>query len=75
FKKRLDPSEYGGAPLLGVRGVCVIGHGSSNERAIYNGIRVTAEFVQAGINERIEREFAQQPPELPRASGVGLPLQ
>jgi len=75
FKKRLDPSEYGGAPLLGVRGVCVIGHGSSNERAIYNGIRVTAEFAQAGINERIEREFAQRPPEPPTVGGVGLPLQ
>ncbi|MGH9587743.1 MAG: hypothetical protein ACRD3F_12375, partial [Acidobacteriaceae bacterium] len=44
---------------LGVRGVCIIGHGSSNERAIMNGIRVTAEFAQAGINDRIEREFAQ----------------
>ena len=61
FKRRLDPSEYGGAPLLGVRGVCIIGHGSSNERAIMNGIRVTAEFAQAGINDRIEREFTQQP--------------
>jgi len=59
FKRRLDPSEYGGAPLLGVRGVCIIGHGSSNERAIMNGIRVTAEFSQAGINDRIEREFTQ----------------
>jgi len=44
-----------------VRGVCIIGHGSSNERAIMNGIRVTAEFAQAGINDRIEREFTQQP--------------
>ena len=61
FKRRLDPSEYGGAPLLGVRGVCIIGHGSSNERAIMNGIRVTAEFAQAGINDRIEREFSQRP--------------
>jgi glycerol-3-phosphate acyltransferase PlsX len=61
FRRRLDPSEYGGAPLLGVRGVCIIGHGSSNERAIMNGIRVTAEFAQAGINSRIEREFAQRP--------------
>jgi glycerol-3-phosphate acyltransferase PlsX len=75
FKKRLDPSEYGGAPLLGVRGVCIIGHGSSNERAIFNGIRVAAEFVQAGINERIEREFSHRPAELPRSGGVGLPLQ
>ncbi|HMD20811.1 MAG TPA: phosphate acyltransferase PlsX [Alloacidobacterium sp.] len=75
FKKRLDPSEYGGAPLLGVRGVCIIGHGSSNERAIYNGIRVAAEFAQAGINERIEREFAQRPTQPISPNGVGLPLQ
>ena len=76
FKKRLDPSEYGGAPLLGVRGVCIIGHGSSNERAIYNGIRVAAEFAQAGINERIEREFAQRPvAERISPNGIGLPLQ
>jgi len=61
FRRRLDPSEYGGAPLLGVRGVCIIGHGSSNDRAIMNGIRVAAEFAQAGINERIEREFARRP--------------
>ncbi len=46
FKKRLDYSEYGGAVLLGVRGACIIGHGSSNERAIMNGVRVTAEFAQ-----------------------------
>jgi glycerol-3-phosphate acyltransferase PlsX len=75
FKKRLDPSEYGGAPLLGVRGVCIIGHGSSNERAIFNGIRVAAEFAQAGINERIEREFAQRPAEPLPSNGLGLPLQ
>jgi len=74
-KKRLDPSEYGGAPLLGVRGVCIIGHGSSNERAIFNGIRVAAEFAQAGINERIEREFAQRPAEPLPSNGLGLPLQ
>ena len=57
FKKRLDYREYGGAPLLGVRGVCIVAHGSSNDRAIMNGIRVAAEFAQAGINDRIEREF------------------
>jgi glycerol-3-phosphate acyltransferase PlsX len=58
FKKRLDHSEYGGAPLLGIRGVCIVNHGSSNDRAIYNGIRVTAEFALAGINERLQQEFA-----------------
>jgi glycerol-3-phosphate acyltransferase PlsX len=54
FKKRLDYSEYGGAPLLGVRGPCIIGHGSSNEKAVMNGIRVAAEFAQAEVNSGIE---------------------
>jgi glycerol-3-phosphate acyltransferase PlsX len=54
FKKRLDHSEYGGAPLLGVRGVCIVGHGSSNEKAIMNGIRVAAEFAQGDVNSSIE---------------------
>jgi phosphate acyltransferase len=54
FKKRLDYSEYGGVPLLGVRGVCIIGHGSSNERAVMNGIRVAAEFAFAEVNSGIE---------------------
>jgi glycerol-3-phosphate acyltransferase PlsX len=58
FRHRLDYREYGGAPLLGVRGVCIIGHGSSNDRAIFNGIRVAYEFAVAGTNERIEQEFA-----------------
>jgi phosphate acyltransferase len=58
FKKRLDYSEYGGIPLLGVRGPCIIGHGSSNERAIMNGIRVAAEYAQTAVHERIEQEFA-----------------
>lgn len=61
FKKRLDYSEYGGAPLLGVRGVCIVGHGSSNDRAIMNGIRVAAEFAQSGVNARIEEEVAAMP--------------
>jgi glycerol-3-phosphate acyltransferase PlsX len=54
FKKRLDYSEYGGAPLLGVRGVCIVGHGSSNDKAVMNGIRVAAEFAQAEVNSGIE---------------------
>lgn len=77
FKRRLDPSEYGGAPLLGVRGACIIGHGSSNEHAIMNGIRVAAEFAQAGITESIEREFAQHPPMdlAPQADASATPAQ
>jgi glycerol-3-phosphate acyltransferase PlsX len=54
FKKRLDYSEYGGAQLLGVRGACIIGHGSSNERAIMNCIRVAAEYASADITHGIE---------------------
>jgi glycerol-3-phosphate acyltransferase PlsX len=55
FKRRFDQSEYGGAPLLGVRGVCIVGHGSSTDRAIMNGIRVAAEFAQANVNAHIEQ--------------------
>jgi glycerol-3-phosphate acyltransferase PlsX len=58
FKRRLDPSEYGGAPLLGVRGVCIVGHGSSNDVAIRNAIRVAAEFAQTGVNGSIEAELS-----------------
>jgi phosphate acyltransferase len=58
FKKRLDYSEYGGAPLLGLKGVCIIGHGSSNANAIKNAIRVAAEFSERNINAKIEMELA-----------------
>jgi glycerol-3-phosphate acyltransferase PlsX len=61
FRRRLDYREYGGAPLLGVRGICIIGHGSSNDRAIYNGIRVAYEFAKAQAIERIANEFAKRP--------------
>lgn len=59
FKRRLDYTEYGGAPLLGVRGVCIVGHGSSNEKAIMNGIRVAAEFASADVNAGIEAALAR----------------
>lgn len=58
FKKRLDYSEYGGVPLLGIRGVCIVGHGSSNAKAIKNAIRVGAETAKSGINTIIEQEIA-----------------
>jgi glycerol-3-phosphate acyltransferase PlsX len=58
FKKRLDHTEYGGAPLLGVKGVCFITHGSSNANAIKNAIRVAAEFAEHRINDAIEEELA-----------------
>jgi glycerol-3-phosphate acyltransferase PlsX len=59
FKKRVDYTESGGVPLLGVKGVCVICHGRSNANAIKNAIRVAADFSSRGINEKIERELVQ----------------
>jgi glycerol-3-phosphate acyltransferase PlsX len=56
-KRRTDPSEYGGAPLLGVAGCCVIGHGKSNALAVKHGIRAAAEFHTSGVNEKIELEL------------------
>jgi phosphate acyltransferase len=58
FRKRTDYSEYGGAPLLGVRGVTIIGHGRSNANAIKNAIRVAAELCRSGMNEKIEQELS-----------------
>ncbi|MGH9658824.1 MAG: phosphate acyltransferase PlsX [Bryobacteraceae bacterium] len=57
FKKRVDYSEYGGAPLLGVKGVCIICHGRSNANAIKNAIRVAAESSRGHINQAIEQEL------------------
>ena len=59
FKKRVDYSEFGGVPLLGVKGVCIICHGRSNPNAIKNAIRVATEFASGRINDRIENELAR----------------
>jgi glycerol-3-phosphate acyltransferase PlsX len=58
FRKKIDYSEYGGAPLLGVRGTAVIGHGSSNPNAIKNAIRVAVELSRSKVNDKIDRELA-----------------
>ena len=57
FKKRVDYSEYGGGPLLGVRGVCIICHGRSNANAIKNAIRVAKELTEGNVNQSIENEL------------------
>ncbi len=53
FKKQTDYSEIGGAPLLGVGGVCIIGHGISDAKAVRNGIRLAGDFVRQHVNETI----------------------
>ncbi|GAB4544503.1 MAG: hypothetical protein Tsb0013_01700 [Phycisphaerales bacterium] len=57
--KKNDYHEYGGAPLLGVNGVCMICHGSSQARTITNAIRTSMEYVQAGVNEAIVARLAE----------------
>jgi glycerol-3-phosphate acyltransferase PlsX len=56
----LDYSEYGGAPLLGIRGVAIICHGASSANAIKNAIRVAVQSVEAGLSTHIGTEFAQR---------------
>jgi phosphate acyltransferase len=70
FKKRLDHTEYGGAPLLGVKGVCIITHGSSNANAMKNAVRVAAEFSERRINQSIERGLSALRPATPAAEAV-----
>ncbi|MFZ5625382.1 MAG: phosphate acyltransferase PlsX [Gemmatimonadota bacterium] len=56
----LDYSQYGGAPLLGVKGVSIICHGSSNGNAIKNAIRAAVQAVHAGLSQHIGATFAQR---------------
>jgi glycerol-3-phosphate acyltransferase PlsX len=59
FRKRVDYTEYGGAPLLGLNGICVICHGRSNTKAISNAIRVAKEFSLGKIDEAVASEIRQ----------------
>jgi len=58
FMSRVDYTEYGGLPLLGTRGICIICHGRSTPKAIRNALRVASEFQKSGANDRIENLLA-----------------
>ncbi len=58
LKRKLDYSEYGGAPLLGVRGITIICHGRSNSNAIKNAVRVANEYCEMKTNDRIQQEIS-----------------
>jgi len=58
LKARLDPDTYGGAPLLGVNGVCIIGHGSSGATAVTNAIAVAARAVRGDLTQRVAQAVA-----------------
>lgn len=57
FRKKTDYAEYGGAPLLGINGTCIISHGRSTALAIKNAIRVAVEFSRNNVHEVISREI------------------
>jgi glycerol-3-phosphate acyltransferase PlsX len=58
FKKKLDYAEYGGAPLLGVKGVSIIGHGRSDAKAVRNAIRAALRAAEHRLHERIQERVA-----------------
>ena len=58
FRKRLDYSEYGGAPLLGVTRPCIVGHGRSSAKAVRNAVAMAARAVQDNLLERLSRDVA-----------------
>ena len=64
FRRRVDYSEYGGAPLLGVAGVTVVGHGRSSPKAVRNAVAMAYRFASGQLIQRVEREIA--------GAGVGL---
>ena len=70
FRKKVDYAEYGGVPLLGVRGAAIICHGGSSVRAIKNAVRVTLDFVRNRVNDRIHEEILT----IAAARGTGAAL-
>ena len=62
--KKVDYSEYGGAHLLGIDGVCIVGHGRSNPKAVKNAVRVAKEFVVNRVKDKIQQELGRTTPAL-----------
>jgi glycerol-3-phosphate acyltransferase PlsX len=58
FRKRVDYSEYGGAPLLGLAGIAIVGHGRSSAKAVRNAVAMAYRFASSQYVERLEREIA-----------------
>jgi glycerol-3-phosphate acyltransferase PlsX len=69
FQKRVDYSEYGGAPLLGPAGIAIVGHGRSSAKAVRNAVAMAYRFVSSQFIERVEREIAAASTQ---ASGSGV---
>jgi glycerol-3-phosphate acyltransferase PlsX len=63
LRKKVDSAEYGGAPLLGVNGVCIISHGSSNAKAVMNALLVAERFAEKNVNDEIANALAKYDPQ------------
>lgn len=70
FKKKVDYSETGGAPLLGVNGVVIIAHGSSSPKAIKNAIHRACELCEKNINEHIQEDIESNLMDVEAAKGT-----
>jgi len=57
FRTRVDYSEYGGAPLIGVAGLCIVGHGRSSAKAVRNAVALAVRFAEAGFVDRVRHEI------------------
>ncbi len=62
FKKQMAPEEFGGAPLLGINGVCIVGHGSGNAQAVKNAILMAGRVAERQVNGKIIDAIAQLEP-------------
>jgi len=58
FRKRVDYAEYGGAPLIGLDGLCVIGHGRSSAKAVRSAVMMTAKLVNERLLDRLTQDVA-----------------
>jgi phosphate acyltransferase len=59
FRRRVDYSEFGGAPLLGLNGLCIVGHGRSSPKAVRNAVHMAARFAEQRLVDALTRQMAQ----------------
>jgi glycerol-3-phosphate acyltransferase PlsX len=60
LEKRVDYSEYGGAPLLGINGICLISHGNSSAKAVMNAVLLGVKLAERGFNQLLEEELEER---------------
>ena len=70
IKKKLDYAEYGGALLLGVNGIVIIGHGGSNAKAIKNAVYLSYKFISQKVLQKISLEIEKTQSSVPELKHV-----